>query len=287
MKNLFLVLFILQLPLLAGDKKTEEKLVEIVTSDGIEYIGVITAEDDNSLSLRMPSGIVVQVPITAIESRKDFSGKVEAGKVWRPDPNKSMYLFAPSAFPIDAQHSYCRDFCLFFPSYNHGFGNVLSLQLGAFWFPGAKVDETPLVASLKYTVLQAGKIGLAGGGMYIKLPAISESENLAFGFVFVTGTVGDRFNHASASLGLGYVQIDDEFEFMERPILVLAGNQRMSNSLAFVGETWITPESDADMIPIILAMRFFGKKISVDLGGLISLNQKGWPFPIINFTYHF
>ena len=70
--------------------------------------------------------------------------------IFRADPNKSIYLFAPSSFPIEHNKAYCRNFCLFFPSYNRGFTDNFGLQFGAFIFPG--LENIPLVSTLKYSL---------------------------------------------------------------------------------------------------------------------------------------
>ena len=110
------------------------------------------------------------------------------------------------------------------------------------------------------------------------------------GFLFGTGTYGDQFNHLSVSLGWGFVQIDGESEIMDRPIIVLAANKRISSKFALVTENWIIPESSVDQVPISFALRFLGKQIAVDIGGIMSLSmlEEGLalPIPIINFAYH-
>ncbi|MBC8402109.1 MAG: hypothetical protein H8E14_11535 [Candidatus Marinimicrobia bacterium] len=261
-------------------------LHEILTTDNVEYLGEITSENDSTLTLKAPSGITVTIPLSSIVSRTVFEGDVKEGKVWRPDPNKSMYLFAPSAFPIESGNSYCRDFCLFFPSYNFGVGDVISAQVGAFWFPGMPLENTPLIASGKYSFINFKKIKMAAGIMYLSFPGFDEGERFGTGFTFVTGTLGDRFSHLSGSLGWGFVQTEGNWKFMERPILVVAGNRRTTNTTALVAEIWLPPELDLEMVPIMASVRFFGKKISVDIGGLWTTNMEGLlPMPLINFTY--
>ncbi len=282
MKQIFFVCMLMAFSWADGKSEGKVNLIEIITSDDVEYIGEIVTEDDSTITIKSPIGIKIQIPTNSILSRSDFNGDVRVGKVWRSDPNKSMYLFAPSAYPIESGKSYCRDFCLFFPSINFGFGNVFSTQFGAFYFPGIDIDEMPIVASGKFSFLNLEKIKGAAGIMYVSIPDIMD-EGFGTGFTFVTGTVGDRFTHASASLGWGFVQYDGEWEFMERPILVFAGNSRASNTLALVAEVWLPPEME--FIPIMFATRFFGRRISVDLGALWSTESEGLPMPLINFTY--
>lgn len=265
----------------------EVHTVTIITTDGSEIIGKITEESDTEYKIETPAGLTVTIPKTAIFKMKEFDGLVKDGKLFRTDPNKSMYLFAPSAFPIETGNKYCRDFCVFFPSINYGMNDIISLQAGFIWVPGIGLQDIPLIGSIKATIFQKDKIGLAAGAMYVRVPDFEETGG--GGFLFATGTYGDRFNHGSLLVGWGYGHYDGDWELMDRPIVVLAGNFRVSNTIAIVTENWFPPELEFSQFPFMVAARFFGKRIAVDIGGIIILDliKEGLPIPIINFTYHF
>ena len=131
----------------------DSQLVEIETYDGNIFLGTVIEESDIGYRLKTQDGIVISVPLASIKRVSKIETAEVDGQVWRADPNKSMYLFAPSAFPIEKHKAYCRDFCLFFPSYNRGFGNNFSFQAGAFVFPGMPLDQVPIAVS--YTHLRA------------------------------------------------------------------------------------------------------------------------------------
>ena len=281
----------------------DTQTVTIITTDGSEIIGEITGESDTEYQIETPAGLIVSVPKSAVFKMSEFEGLVKDGKLYRTDPNKSMYLFAPSAFPIETGNKYCRDFCVFFPSINYGMNDIISLQAGFVWVPGIDISNIPLIGSIKATVFQKDKIGLAGGMMYVRIPDLfdnneefnSDDSNDEIntsgggGFLFATGTYGDRFNHGSLLIGWGYGHSDGNWELMERPIVVLAGNFRVSNTIAIVTENWFPPDLEFSQFPFMVAGRFFGKRIAVDIGGIfiIDLLSAGLPIPIINFTYHF
>ena len=107
------------------------------------------------------------------------------------------------------------------------------------------------------------------------------------GFAFGTATFGNRFTHFSTTLGWGYVRNDKDWRFAEKPVLVVAGNRRISNSFALVAEYWLPPEvDDPTDLPVAISARFIGRRIAVDVGGFFSKNMEGIPIPLINFTYH-
>jgi hypothetical protein len=284
------ILFILVSFVYSQDTQT----VTIITTDGSEIIGEIIEETDTEYQIETPAGLSVIVPKSAVFKMTEFEGFIKEGKLYRTDPNKSMYLFAPSAFPIETGNKYCRDFCVFFPSINYGVNDIISLQAGFVWVPSLKLDQIPLIGSIKATVYQENKIGLAGGAMYVRIPDLSE-DNDEFntsgggGFLFATATYGDRFNHGSLLVGWGYGHSGGDWELMDRPIVVLAGNFRVSNTFAIVTENWFPPDLEFGQFPFMVAGRFFGKRIAVDIGAIIILDvlSEGMPIPIINFTYHF
>ena len=261
------------------------QLVEIETKDGNIFLGTIIKESDEGIILKTQDGIRISVPNSSIKNLSKIETTEVEGQVWRADPNKSMYLFAPSAFPIEKQKVYCRDFCLVFPSYNRGFGNNFSLQAGAFVFPGMQFDNIPIVLSGKFSLPELGPARLATGMMYISVPG--QSTSFGAGFAFGSATIGNRFTHFTASLGWGYFRDENEWDFAEKPILVLASNIRVLNSFAVVAEYWLPPEvDDPTKLPIALSGRFIGRRFAVDIGGFFTKDMEGIPLPLINFTYH-
>ena len=127
-----------------------------------------TLSKDLEITAETKDGLIVKIPITSIVKSTIVEITEKNGKVLRADPNKSLYIFAPSAFPIESNKSYCRDFCVFFPSYNRGFNNNFSLQLGAFVAPGIPIDEVPLVLSGKFS-----------------LPKVESKSNLKFSIKYM------------------------------------------------------------------------------------------------------
>ena len=274
-----------------------EQNVTITTTDGSEIIGIIIEESDTEYKVETPAGLSITVPKDAVFKISEFKGTIKEGKLFRPDPNKSLYLFSPSAYPIGEKNKYCRDFCVFFPSFNYGLSDMFSAQVGVFWAPGLDIDKTPIVGSLKASLLHKDKFALACGAMYVRLPTIEfdnrdgdeEKIRVGGGFLFATGTYGDHLNHASLTLGWGFGRGEDEWEMMERPVFVLAGNKRLSQNIAVVTENWIWPGLELGHMPLSVSARFLGKKIATDVGLVFTLKSisLGLPFPILNFTYHF
>jgi len=265
-------------------QEDNERLIEIETKDGNIFLGTLLEETEDNYKIITNDGIEINVPKSLVKKFEAIETTEVGGEVWRADPNKSMYLFAPSAFPIENNKSYCRDFCLFFPSYNRGFGNGFSMQFGAFIVPEMDFSNLPIIISGKFSSPQVGSARAAAGVMYVSVPF--EENSFGAGIAFGTTTLGSRFTHFSASLGWGYFRNEDGWEFEEKPMLVLAGNKRVSNSIAIVAEYWKFPNVDALDLSLMVSARFIGRKLAVDVGTFLFKDMEGIPLPILNFTYH-
>ena len=268
--------------------ETEEdakELTEIETKSGNIFLGTLLGETKNNYKIKTKEGIEINVPKSSVKSFNAIATVEFGDEVWRADPNKSMYLFAPSAFPIEHNKSYCRDFCLFFPSVNAGFRNSFSLQIGTILLPFQDFSSLPIIISGKYSLPKIDFGRFATGMMYVSIPG--EDSSFGTGIAFGTVTLGDRFTHFSASLGWGYFRDEGEWEFADEPIFVLAGNMRASNSIAIVAESWMPPNEDNFLdLPLMVSIRFIGRKIAVDVGVFLEKDMRGVPLPLINFTYH-
>jgi hypothetical protein len=107
-KSLFIILLILPVFIFSQETNTDttlsRQMVEIITYDNNEYIGYLSSENDETITITTLDGINIMIPKASIVKQAEFYGKSEVGKILRADPNKSMYMFAPSAFPIGHQN---------------------------------------------------------------------------------------------------------------------------------------------------------------------------------------
>ena len=284
------VLFIFSVFLFGqNEKDTNNELTVFRTADYKSYIGRTESENSDSISIRAYNGDNYTFANSEVLFTFPFSGRIKNGRLQKKDPNSSFYLFSPSAFAIENGKLYCRDFCLFYPSLNYGLANIVSAQAGVFWYPGMDYENTPYVGNLKFTAFETKVFSLAAGITFVNLPTIKKEKIYSTGFAFLTGTFGNRYNHASVSAGLGYIQKESEWEREDKPIIIAAGNLRILNYVSIVTENWFFPEENINDSLISLALRFFGRQIAVDVGATFTINSiqdKIEPIPVINITYH-
>jgi hypothetical protein len=268
----------------------ENQLYSFQLKNGDKIVGTVKTESQNELFVEKANGEEIRVEKVELVATFAVEGKIRNGKLYRRDPNASVYIFAPSAYPIYHGKGFCRDFCLFFPSINYGLTNHLSLQGGLFWYPGMDIKSTPFVGNLKGTILNTDVISLAGGLMYVNFPSTGDDKIYGAGFGFLTVTVGNEYSHGSISTGWGYIQSENGWEVMDKPIAVAAVNIRVLPYLSFVSENWFYPDVALEDALLTVSARFFGQQIGLDLGAIFSVNSLrdgDTPIPLISITYHY
>lgn len=291
LRNRILSSIVIFCTILSGQSHNDDnnELTVFKTTDYKSYIGTIEKQNTDSISIKTYNNEVYTFSNSNILLNFPFMGRVKNGRLQKRDPNSSFYLFSPSAFAIDNGKLYCRDFCLFYPSLNFGLANIVSAQAGLFWYPGMDYNNTPFVGNLKISAFETNIFSLAGGISYVNLPVIKKEKIYSTGYAFVTGTFGNRYNHASISAGWGYIQREDEWQREDKPIVIAAGNLRILDFMSFVTENWFFPDEKFEDSLMSVALRFFGRQIAVDLGATFTANsiqEKVDPIPVINITYH-
>ena len=77
------------------------EMVEVETKDGNILLGYIIDSDDNGFTLETKDGLKIMIPKSSVLRSSTLEIKDKDGRIFRADPNKSLYIFAPSAFPIE------------------------------------------------------------------------------------------------------------------------------------------------------------------------------------------
>jgi hypothetical protein len=110
-------------------------------------------------------------------------------------------------------------------------------------------------------------------------------DSLAIGYAI--GTLGGR--NRSLSLGLGALKASDGQG--ATPLMMLGGSATVGRHVALVAETWM--RVDEEFSPreqaLGLGVRFFGERLSADVGVILTgeMLTEGFPIPWGSVTYHF
>ena len=266
-----------------GEDARTDSLMSISLTDGTQLEGIITQETETHILVETLLGLEIKVPRTSIVAQK----KRRVGAFFRPDPNYTRLMFAPTGRPLRRGDRYFFNHYVFFPGIAYGFTDRLGVAGGLSVIPGLGLSEQILSVAPKFGLYDSGDVALSAGVLYMNV-----ANEGAGGMAFVVGTKGSPDKSFTCGIGLGYIAEEDEdVDFAEHPVLLLGGNIRLSESMALVSENWLITGEDfgLDQQPLGLALRFFGPRIAVDAGAIIigEVLKEGFPIPWLSFVYNF
>lgn len=264
-----------------------DEQVSITLSGGSNIKGVILEESDSALVIRTREGLDLTVPRDTIVAINPLHGRFAGSDFYRYDPNYSRLLFGPTGRALKKGHGYFSDYYIFFPGISYGVTDRFSFMAGMSLIPGINLGEQLKYFAPRYGIYQSENAATSVGFLNIMM----EMENSA-GIAFASHTIGKIDKSFTAAVGFGYLKEKGEsVDFSESPIIMLGGNIRLTNYMAFVTENWFPTGFDLDLkyYPLTFALRFFNDDMAVDLGAIVvgELIQDGIPIPWLSFVYNF
>jgi hypothetical protein len=264
------------------DSALRGERVTVELRDGSRLVGEIVVEDDARLRVRTTDGLEVDVPRASIAAlRRMGAGSSLFGT---RDPNASRLMFAPTGRPLPKGAGYFSDYELLFPGVAVGLTDNLSLGAGVSMVPFIGLGEQLFYVSPKLGFHLGDRASVAVGGF---LAGGGEDLN-KMGILFGVGTFGTP--EKSLSVGLGLARELAEFSDTDT-ILMVGGQVQVADSVALLTENWLflsggVPWSEQ---PFGVAVRFFGERLSADVGMILvgEVLEEGFPIPWVSFTYQF
>jgi hypothetical protein len=120
--------------------------------------------------------------------------------------------------------------------------------------------------------------------LILSIPHKVDDEKIpTIGILYGVGTYGNSNSNLTGGLGFGFVNS----RIAHNPAVMIGGEKRFSRGISFLSENWIFPNVDQPIISY--GIRFFGEKLSADLG-FFSILGKDFFFPGIpwvDFVYKF
>jgi hypothetical protein len=267
----------------------------ITLHDGQVLRGWVAHQDERAVVVELTGGSRLELPADSVKSVElETRARVdESGELRFEDPNRTRYLYAPSAMMLRKGEGYFSQKMLFFSSVAYGVNDFVTVQAGAILPAWLAPDGTGLnfIGGLKVGGEVVDRLHLSAGAQLLVIPFLGNQQPArAAGFLFGTATYGTPDAHVSLSAGTPLVLARDTQALPGNLILTASGNLRVSKSLALVTENWLIPDayrpgSEPPMLNS-LAVRFFGERWAVDVGGI---RVPGLPIPIpwLDFTYNF
>ncbi len=282
--------------------------VVITLTDGGRLVGTIVREDEATLTLRTTSGLELPLARGAIQkvdpaspSAPSALGSPAPTVAELSDPNDTRLMFAPTGRPLGKGNGYFSDHYVIFPGFAYGLTDNVSVSGGVSIVPGLSLNEQVLYVSSTVGWRLPNKTAFSLGGLYATGSEASEAGALLFG----VGSFGSSDRSLSVGLGLAatrneeyyfdenddYVRTERQWSWRDAPIVMLGGTFRVGKRLSLVTESWLILGQDFRLSeqPFGLALRFFGERLSVDLGVVLVADviEEGFPIPWLSFSYHF
>jgi len=264
--------------------------VSVSLEDGRTFVGTIVQEEVAHVTLRTEAGIEIRIPRSSIASIREAPS--HAGGFLRRDPNDSRLMFAPTGRPLRKGDGYFSDHYVVFPGVTYGVTDQISLSGGVSTVPAVAPGDQLFFASARFARQVTDDLAFSAGALY----AAGGGEGA--GILFGVGTLGRPERSLTVGLGFGgtrdeggYPDYRQRFRWRDAPILMVGGTLQLSNSVALVSENWLLLGRDFDLSrqPFGVAVRFFGDRISVDVGVVLvgEVLEEGLPIPWLSFSYHF
>jgi hypothetical protein len=181
---------------------------------------------------------------------------------------------------------------------SYGLTDHLNVTAGMTAFPDSDAQVGFASAKAAFTLAPQRRLGVGlfyAGGM-------GEGDGVAV--LYAVTTFGPPERSLSAGLALAavreyqavftpdgnYVRSDRRFDLVSRPLVFLGGTVGIGRRAAIVAEGWLAAADDDVGLPIGVAVRFFGRRVSLDLGVVTEPNllAEGLPaLPWVSLTFHF
>jgi len=262
--------------------------------DGTKVIGTFLGKTTDQLFVRTASIDRLEIAFSKIKSITIASEtQLKKGIAWISNPNPTRYFFAPSAYNLKKGEGYYQNSYLFLNSVNYGLtdyfsiGGSLELISTFTSISDGKFDPIFLITP-KVGFNVSPKLNVGAGALIVSIPNFEDEDNgdmdfpeeddedrrrFGAGIGYGLATYGDIERNVTLGVGFGFF----DKEFAKRPIITLNGLMRVGPKMALVTENWMIPvtdwEENRDYFEIVTyGVRFFGEKLSVDLGFLNNRN---------------
>lgn len=252
---------------------------QLLLKDGLIVSGKILRETTDSLTFAAGSLGNVAIAKANIENISERTrGPARKYSDLVKDPNMTRAYLMPTASTLPAGTGYIGDYELIFFTAAYGLTDWLMINGGTVLLPlrpedmifdyGAKVRLLPAASRLNFSL----GVQMFGGGLI---------ENVS-GIAYGVASVGNRDRALNFAVG-------DAFSGSGSQILFgISGDERVGESIKLMAEFWTM--KDANWSPLVIGLRFFGSKLSGDIGLLYPLGQS-WDsligIPVVSITYSF
>ncbi len=256
-----------------------DTVMEIRLVDGSILYGRIVAADGERITIATESGARTEVSRSQIASVRASTSRLVNGERWTEDPNATRLFFGPTGRAIGRGTGYFAVYELLMPFLSYGITDRISISGGTPVIPGL-IGELMYVAP-KVTVVSRPGVDLAAGVLAFYVP----EEDVSLGLFYGVSTFGSSDKALTVGVGLPFITGGEDF--VDRIVVMLGGEARMSQRTKFITENYFVPGESGALVSG--GVRFFGERLSADagLGLAVGPDGGGCCLPIVNFVYSF
>lgn len=205
---------------------------------------------------------------------------------WFSNPNDTRLFFAPTARNLKKGKGYIQDIYVFLGSANYGITDNISIGGMVSLIPFIGLERQVIALTPKFGTEIYPGLNIAGGGLY----AFSPQTIGQLGVVYGLGTYGNSDSNVTVGGGYG-IFLTPNSSSNNTFIGILGGMYRITEYIAFITENWGIYTSGGNLVILSGGVRFFGDRLSADLGFVSPLgNLGGIPVPIVpyvDFVFNF
>lgn len=247
-------------------------IYEVRLTDGSVLYGRVVEDTGDGIVVRTEAGATVRLLRGQIAGVTLAEGRVVAGRVWPADPNATRLFFGPTARPVGAGRGYLGVYEVVFPFVTLGISDNISISGGTPIVPEV-VGEVWYFAP-KVTFVRTER-GAAAAGAFV-----AGTEDDYLGVVYGVGTWGGPDRSVTTGVGFGFTGDD----LSDQAVVMVGGELRTGPGTKLISENYFFPGEPFGAVSG--GIRFFGERLSADLGIAASLEDDGW-IPLVNFVYSF
>jgi len=254
------------------------KTVEIILTDNSRQLGKIISVSNRELELQKENQRTF-IELSRVKTIRDID-TTKRGYNWFANPNKSRLLISPTARPIERGTGYYQNIYVFISGVAYGITDNIALTGGISMIPGLGITNQLYFLSGKYGRQLGDNHFLAGGVGLVSAGGLNNGLLLGYGIYTYD------FNQGSLSTGITGFNLPSED--VGTTSILLGGDYRVSQRIAFVSENYFFPEGNSGIISY--GVRLMGEQISFDLAFFRSSLTDGLGIigiPYVDFVFNF
>ncbi len=274
---LFLACFAFTAPHAQDTTATTPVNATVLLKDGTQLRGLLLSE--SPVGIRIKTDNLGEMTITADKIdriEKNTEGFYRNGQYWFRNPNSTRYFFATSALPLSKGEGYYQNAYIFVNSVSVGVTDHVTMGGGFVLNPTFR-DWQVLFLTPKVSFPSQSNVTFGVGAIAVVVfnkeynynpqtgMEISSGiqTNLA-GIAYGVATFGNVERNGSIGLGWGFAGED----VGKAPVINVSYMTRVGRKVGLVTENWLFIPGKGNPAAGLLSggVRFFGEKMSVDLG---------------------